>query len=196
MSNIFKNLELEAFRNGIQPRTKESREWFRKKAVKMGKVNRATLMKEDPIILKNRTVVGSMCMFFYDPKGKDTLPFYDSFPLVIVLGPAKGGFMGLNLHYLPLTLRAKFLDSLLDVTNNTKYNRSTRFDVTYDLLKGAAKFKEFKPCLKHYLSGHVRSRFAFVESPEWEIAAFLPTADFQKATKTKVYADSRRKIST
>jgi len=101
----------------------------------------------------------------------------------------------LNLHYLPLVLRAKFLDNLLDVTSNKKYNRSTRFDVTYDLLQGAAKFKEFKPCLKHYLSSQVRSKFAFVEAPEWEIAAFLPTADFQKASATKVHADSRRKIN-
>ena len=114
---------------------------------------------------------------------------------MIVIGPAEGGFLGLNLHYLPPVLRAKFLDSLLDVTNNKRYDETTKFSVTYDLLKRASKYKYFKPCIKHYLSSHVRSRFARVEPPEWEIATFLPIADFQKVSQQKVWADSRRKIN-
>lgn len=197
MSNLFKNLEYEAFRNGITPRSKQSRDWFRKKAAEMGRgANRGALMKEDPIKLKNTKILGSMMMFFYDPKLKKTLPFYDSFPLVIVLQPAEGGFLGLNLHYLPPVLRAKFLDALLDVTNNSKYDDSTRFEATYDLMKRSSKMKYFKPCIKHYLNSHVRSKFAFVPAPEWEIATFLPTADFQKASQSSVYADSRRKMNS
>lgn len=195
MSNLFNKLELEAFRNGITPRTQQSRDWFRKKASQLRNVNRNALMKEEPVTIRNRTVIGGMFMFFYDPKHKKTLPYYDSFPLVIVIGPAEGGFLGLNLHYLPPVLRAKFLDALLDETNNERYDESTRFAATYDLMKRAAKYKYFKPCIKHYLNDHVRSRFARVDAPEWEIATFLPTADFQKATKTEVYRDSRRKIN-
>jgi len=197
MSNLFKNLEYEAFRNGITPRSKQSRDWFRKKAQEMGRgVNRSALMKEDPIELKSKKILGSMMMFFYDPKLKKTLPFYDSFPLVIVLQPAEGGFLGLNLHYLPPVLRAKFLDALLEITNNSKYDESTSFTATYDLLKRSSKMKYFKPCIKHYLTSHVRSKFAYVPAPEWEIATFLPTADFQKASQSTVYADSRRKMNS
>ena len=185
---------MEAFRKGITPRTQESRDWFRRRLQNIRRVNRNQLMKEEPIELSNRRIVGSMQMFFYDPKHKDTLPYYDSFPLVIVLGPAEGGFMGLNLHYLPPILRAKFLDALLDITNNKLYDESTKFDLTYSMLKRAAKFKYFKPCIKHYLSKHVRSRFATVPAPEWEIATFLPTADWQKGSASKVYSDSRRMI--
>jgi hypothetical protein len=54
--------------------------------------------------------------------------------------------------------------------------------------------KYFKPCVKHYLSKHVRSRFARIPAPEWEIATFLPTADWQKSTQTKVWRDSRGMI--
>jgi hypothetical protein len=151
-------------------------------------------MKENPIILKNRTIIGSMFMFFYQPKHKDTLPYYDSFPLVIVLKPAEGGFLGLNLHYLPPVLRAKFLDSLLEYTNNDRFDETTKFSLTYNLLERAAKMKYFKPCIKHYLSDHVRSRFAMVEAPEWEIATFLPVADFQKARAQTVWKESREKI--
>jgi hypothetical protein len=194
MSNIFNKLELEAFRAGITPRTRESREWFRKKVQNMKNINRKALMKEEPIQQTGNEIVGSMYMFFYDPKHKDTLPYYDTFPLVIVVGPAKGGFLGLNLHYLPPILRAKMLDQLMEITNNNKFNDSTRFKLTYELLARTSKLKYFKPCLKHYLNEQVQSKFALVPPPEWEIATFLPTADFQKASKGQVYKDSRSMI--
>jgi hypothetical protein len=194
MANIFQKLEYEAFRAGITPRTKQSMDWFRRKAQAMGRVNRSQLMKEDPIELKNRGIMGNMYMFFYDPKTKDTLPYYDSFPLTIVVGPAEGGFYGLNLHYLPPTLRARMLDGLMDITNNKKYDETTKFQATYSTLQRVSKLKYYKPCFKHYLNSNVRSRFAYVPPPEWEIATFLPAADFQKSSKSAVYKDSRKMI--
>ena len=194
MSNLFQKLELEAFRAGINPRTQQSRDWFRKKAQQMRRVNRNQLMQEEEIILRNRFGVGNMYMFFYDPKTKDTLPYYDAFPLVIPVEPAEKGFYGINLHYLPPVLRAKFLDSLLDITSNKSYDEKTKFQLSYQLLKGSQKFRHFKPCFKRYLTAHVRSRFALVPAPEWEIATFLPTADWRKASGTQVYRDSRAMI--
>jgi len=196
MSNLFQKLEFEAFRAGINPRTKEAQNWFRKKAQAMGRINRQELLKDDQVKLVNRQnpLIGSMNMFFYDPKHKDTLPYYDRFPLAIIVKPAPGGFYGLNLHYLPNVLRAKFLDALLDITNNDKYDETTKFDVTLKLLQSSSKMKFFKPCLKHYLTRHVRSRLARVQAPEWEIATFLPTAQFEKANKSTVYTDSRKAI--
>jgi hypothetical protein len=195
MSKIFQNLELDAFRAGITPRTRESRNWFRNKAQQLRRVNRDALMNEEPIKKESNEVIGGMYMFYYDPKTKATLPYYDKFPLVVIVGPAKGGFYGLNLHYLPPTLRARFLDSLLDITNNDKYDDSTKFKLSYGLLKRASKFKYFKPCIKHYLTDHVRSRFARVSAPEWEIAVFLPTASWAGSTSNAVYKDSRRMIN-
>lgn len=195
MSNIFQNLELQAFRAGVTPRTKESREWFRNKVRNLKNINREALMKEDPLKQTTEEIIGSMYMFFYDPKHKETLPYYDTFPLVVVVGPAEGGFYGLNLHYLPPILRAKMLDALMDITTNKKYNDSTRFKMSYELLARTAKLKYFKPCFKHYLNEHVKSKFAMVPAPEWEIATFLPTAKFEKASINAVYKDSRQKIT-
>jgi len=193
MAGLFQKLEFEAFRKGITPRSKESRAWFMNKAKNLN-VSRSKLMKEDPIELRSRPAVGKMYMYFYDPKHKETLPYYDRFPLIVMVGPAPKGFMGLNLHYLPLATRAKFLDALLDTINNERYDESTRFRLSYEMLKRASKLKAFRPCLKRYLSSHVRSRLAMVPAPEWEIATFLPTADFEKASSSQVYTDSRRKM--
>ncbi len=192
MSNLFQKLELEAFRAGINPRTQQSREWFRKRIQRLTRVNREQLMREDEITKRATHSFGSMFMYFYDPKTKDKLPYYDTFPLVIPVEPADGGFRGINLHYLPPILRAKFLDALLDVTNNKKYDDTTKFRLTYDILNGARKMRYFKPCFKHYLLNHVKSRFAEVPAPEWEIATFLPTAQWKKASAGRVYSDSRK----
>ena len=200
MSNIFNRLELQAFRAGVTPRTDESRAWFMNKAKNMRSINRQQLMKEDP--LKQRTklanlsksgLVGTMQMFFYDPKHKDTLPYYDLFPLIVVVGPAKDGFYGLNLHYLPPILRAKMLDSLMETASSRKTD-DAKFMITYKKLQAISKLKYYEPCFKHYLAKHVKGKFAEVPAPEWEIATFLPTAQFRKANSKKVYADSRKAI--
>ena len=194
MANLFQKLQIDAFRAGITPRTKESQNWFRRKVQGLAIPNNLSLMGQEPLKLRSRTGVGSMYMYFYDPKHKETLPYYDRFPLTIVVGPAKGGFMGLNLHYLPNVLRAKFLDGLMGITSNKKFDESTKFAVTIRELKNTSKLKYFKPCLKHYLMDHVRSRLSLVPAPEWEIATFLPTARFEKKGKSIIHADSRRMI--
>ena len=127
MANLFRNLELQAFKAGINPRTRESRDWFRKRASRMRRLNRKAILKDEELIKTPKHVVGSMQMFFYDPKHKATLPYFDTFPLSIIMGPAEGGFMGLNLHYLPPVLRAKFLDGLLDLADSKTYDDDTKF---------------------------------------------------------------------
>ena len=47
--SLFKQMEIEAFRAGITPRTKQSIEWFRKKASQLGKTTVANVMDEPEI---------------------------------------------------------------------------------------------------------------------------------------------------
>ena len=188
---LFDKLEQEAFRAGIAARTKASMEWFRS-TVSNRKVSRASLIGDGPT--RSRQVYGSMYNFQYDPKTKQTLPYYDRFPLCIPVQKAKGGFYGLNLHYLHPLIRAQFLDELYDITNNDKYDRSTKMRVTYSLLKSSSKMRLFKPCLKHYLSSQIQSQFLLIEPADWEIAIFLPTESFRKVGKETVWNESRSKF--
>lgn len=195
MASLLSKLEQEALSAGIPLRTQDSMDWFRKRAHDIRRVNRNELMKEDRFELRNQQAVGRMYFWFYQPKHRETLPYYDSFPLGIIVGPAKGGFHALNLHYLPPVIRAAFLDNLMDIATNKKYDDNTRFKITYQTLVGATKFKEFRPCFKHYLTNHVRSRFALVPAAEWEKALFLPAADWQKTTARNVYRDARKMLN-
>jgi hypothetical protein len=98
------------------------------------------------------------------------------------------------MHYLPPILRAKLMDQLYTVLNNKNFDTSTRIKASYNILNGAAKFREFKPTIKHYLNEHVRTKPAYINPAEWDIALFLPTQSFVGASASKVYADSRKII--
>ncbi len=194
MASLLYRLEQEAFRAGIQARTDDAREWFRVKVKQLGKINRQQLLKDEALIRKSRTMMGHMYMYFYDPKHRETLPYYDAFPLTIMVERAPGGFYGLNLHYLKPKTRALFLDKLTDTLTNDKYDESTRFRTRYNLLSSVRKYKEFEPCFKHYLSSQIDSKIVLVQPPEWEIAIFLPTEQFMKARKTEVWQKSAKTI--
>jgi len=190
MASLFDTLQAGAQRAGITARTKKSREWFQGKVKELGSVNRTALLKDDALDPTTREIAGSMYMYFYDPKTKDTLPYYDRFPLVIMVEDAKGGFYGLNLHYLRPDIRAEFLDRLMKLAPKKVNDRTRVNKMRYDLLKGVQKYKEFKPCFKHYLTSHIKSKMVRVPMTDWEIAIFLPTEQFKKKSKTAVWSES------
>lgn len=194
-NNIFDEVLLKGIRSGHAPaREQSARDWYRNKASEYKKINETAFIKEDKARLVSRVSVGNCYMFFYNPKHKKTLPYYDRFPLVFPFRKVPGGFLGINLHYLPLEYRAKLMDALYDITNNTSYDDSTKLKLTYATLNGLAKFKYFKPCIKHYLSEHVITRFMSIHATEWDIALWLPTSRFVGASQGKVWADSKKII--
>jgi len=196
MAILFDTILSKGIREGnIPARTQEARDWYRNTAQQQGKINETSLLKNsDATRFTSSPRIGQMYMFTYNPKHKDTLPYWDRFPLVFPFRKVPGGFLGMNMHYLPLPYRAKLMDGLYSITNNTLYNDTTKLKLNYDLLNGAAQFRYFKPTVKHYLSDHLTSKFLYIFPAEWDIALFLPTERFQNAGKQKVWADSRKII--
>jgi len=194
MASLFDTLQAGAFRAGIQARTRESNLWFQKNVKKLGTVSRTALLKDDALDPQSKFIAGNMYMYFYDPKFKDELPYYDRFPLSIMVEPAKGGFYGLNLHYLAPGVRARFLDELMNTAPKNITDRS-RLKLRYNLLQGVKKYKEFKPCFKHYLMNHVESKMVRVPMTDWEIAIFLPTEQFKKVKSQSVWRYSRKQYA-
>lgn len=196
MAIVFDTILNKGVRAGeIPARTATSRDWYRKTAQEHKTVNERQLMVNGNERLTTRPIVGSMYMYYYDPKHKATLPYYDAFPLVFPYKKVEGGFMGINLHYLPLPLRAKLMDALYDVSNNERYDETTRLKLNYNVLNSTAKFKYFKPCIKHYLTDQMRSKFLYVYPSEWDMALFLPLERFRGASKQKVWAESKKLIT-
>ena len=101
------------------------------------------------------------------------------------------GFLGLNLHYLPINLRVRLLDRLVDLTNNNKFDSTTRVNADYAGLKN---LRLIRPTIKRYLNGRVKSQFRRIDADEFTIATLLPVARFKKASVGSVWADSRKMI--
>jgi|TARA_R110001632_G_scaffold55641_1_gene136140 hypothetical protein len=195
MAILFDEILTKGVRAGqIPARTAKARDWYRNSARDYKRISEGKLMKGDPDRLTARPLVGQMYMYYYDAKHKATLPYFDRFPLVFPFKKVKGGFYGLNMHYLPLPLRAKLMDALYDTASNTRFDESTRLKISYQMLESAAKYKEFQPCIKRYLTSQVKSRFMYIYPSEWDVALFLPLERFQGASKTQVWSDSKRKI--
>jgi hypothetical protein len=191
MAYIFQQLAKTGSVAGFNtPRTSVAREWFRNAAENIASVSPNKLMSTGGENLQSGVSIediGSMFMFFYDPKLKDKLPFYDTFPLVIPIELYSNGFLGLNLHYLPPMGRASLMDALYTTKNNSKYDKTTRLKVTYGLLKKASRFAGYEQCVKRYLFGHVGSNFLYVDPSNWDMAIMLPTERFKKARKDQVW---------
>jgi len=199
---VFDSLLKRGSAAGIAPTMKrDSRAWFRKQA-------QATMASPSRMLASNRSrltekpMIGRMYLFQYDPKGKKTLPYYDRYPLVIPIGSGRtngfaangGSFLGLNLHYLPLPLRARLMDALYSTANNQTLDENTRLKVSYNILAQASKYRFFQPCIKRYLISHVRGKFFYIEPTEWDMALFLPFDRFVGSNKTRIYRDSRNRI--
>ena len=175
----------------------ESRDWYRDKAQSIKSVNmKRELRNRDRLYSKMvATDIGRMYMFQYDPKGKDTLPYYDVFPLIFVLEKYNDGFLGMNLHYLPPLFRARLMDRLYSIERQDNLRESKKLRLSYGLLNSVAKYKYFRPTVKRYLNKQVRSRFLWVPYEEWDIALMLPTQRFRKGKANVVWRDSKQLIT-
>ena len=154
--------------------------WYKKKVADLSnRISAARLMRDGT--LKKTPSFNKLHFFRYDPKLKQFLKYYDIFPLVMPIQAAKGGFLGINFHYLPIPLRMRLLETL-DKRN---------FQGDYSKLKN---IREVKPTIKHYLRQQFRSGFLELEEDDYAPSIFMPVAQFRKASASQVWRDSRRMI--
>ena len=150
----------------------KSYDWYRKQVAAMTTPGARSLINQGKATLRPK--YGIMNLFGYDPKWKAKLPYYDEFPLIMPLEPAKGGFIGLNFHYLPYAVRVAFLRSLANTATDKRFDKKTRYNIAW---RNNAYFKK---TAKHYLWNHVRTMFLNIPADEMAIAVFLPVAKFKK----------------
>ena len=200
---VFDRILKRASKQGITPSVKrDSRNWFRT-AARNTTANPSRMIRSNTERLTASPLIGRMYLFQYDPKGKQTLPYYDRYPLIFPIGSGRtggrasrgGSFMGINLHYLPLPLRARLMDALYDTATDDDLDENTRLRLSYTVLNQASKYKFFRPCIKRYLINHVRTKFFYIEPSEWEMALFLPLDRFVGSNRNAIYRDSRNRIS-
>ena len=187
MSQILTNLHVD------YDQVKKSASWFSKQIaiMKAGKATPKKLMTEQANELVTKVVPGSLYFFYYDPKLKNVLPYYDTFPMVFPYKPAPGGFLGLNLHYLGYQERFVLFRELLKI-NGSKLHDNTKIKYSWQMVNGMSSMSTAKHCIKHYLYEHVRSQFIKVAPADWTTSMLLPVEKFVGATKEQVWKQTRK----
>jgi len=150
----------------------KSYDWYRKQVQSMTTPGARALINQGKATVRPK--YGVMNLFGYDPKFKETLPLYDRFPLIFPLEPAKGGFYGINFHYLQPGARVNFLRQLSRFATDKNYDKNTRYNI------GELSGRYFKKTIKRYLFSQVRTSFLNIPADEMAIAIFLPVARFEK----------------
>ena len=174
MPSLFDKVSKQLTAAGIKPRSSEARAWLGANIAKLRiPTNRSNLIN-DPKRMSSRAFIGKMYLYHYDAKLQDVLPVWDKFPLVIPMDLYQDGFLGLNLHYLDPYSRLALLDRLHDFVNNDKYDDTTKFQLSYQLLSKSRRYKMIEPCIKRYLFSHIVSSMVYIEPDNWETAIFLP----------------------
>lgn len=152
----------------------------------------------DPnLVLTNRRatvnlIPGQIYFYRYDPKHKATLPYYDTAPLVVLLDIREDGLLCFNLHYIPPLLRQKIIDFMLDTITANKWDHKTKARINYGMIKSMSELAICKPAIKSYLFSHMRSKIVRIQAENWKMIAYLRIDRFVKATRQKVWAESRR----
>jgi hypothetical protein len=174
---------------------KKSAAWFNQQVLLLSKkrITPNQILRNDPKAITTNIVPGKLYMYFYDPKTKDDLPYYDKFPLVFPFRKTEDGFIGLNMHYLPHKLRFILMDRLLQFKNNDKFDATTRLRYSWQLIDGVSKFALAKPCVKRYLKDHLRSPLVNVTADDWATAMMLPVERFVGASTSRIWAESKAK---
>jgi len=179
----------------MQMGSKKSLEWLSQKIAELrGTSNIPAGMSRERFRQVDTFRLGRLYCFYYDPKGKESLPYYDRFPMVLAIEKYNDGFLGLNLHYLPFNYRLAFLGKLLKFAVQGEPGEIERLRVTYDILVASRRLKEFRPCIKRYLAGHIQSKIIAIQPNEWDIAAMLPLQQFRKAKTETVWQESLEQI--
>lgn len=193
---LFQQILKDGISEGFEPgRSAESREWFREQAGKLRDIRPERVMRR-PGAVKNQVArfwrPGEMYLFRYEPQGKIELPYYDRFPLIMLVDTYDGGFLGLNFHYLPPMFRAVLLDKMYRYLNNNNFDEQTRLLLTYDKVKRLAGRPYYKPCVKRYLNNRVVGRFVKIHPAEWDLVLMLPLDRFMKRRRNTVWQESRK----
>ena len=143
-------------------------------------------------VSKGLPVIGQLYLFQYNAKWADTLPYWDMWPLIFPFDKAKGGFYGINLHYLPPNARAALMIRLIKAQGGGgNMDENFKLKLNYNII---TSFKPAIPCIKRYLFGQVQGKGLYgISGEDWSYAAALPLHKFQKESAKYVWTQSALK---
>src|SRR5207245_2031606 len=138
---FFDTIRTKMQRYGLRPLTKQARNWLTDSVQKAQSPTQSQLFKRSLVATTMaEAFIGRMFFYAYEAKWKDELPFWDRFPLIFVVDIYEDGWLGINLHYLPMRLRMQLFDALLALADNRSLDDVTRLRLSYNYIKSFSTF--------------------------------------------------------
>lgn len=172
-----------------------STRWYRGKITSMG----GDAMSVNQHIREGKATArpnyGMMNLFSYRPETAGKLPYYDIFPLAIPIVEHRDGFTGINFHYLPIPLRVKLLNILVEAFKDDDNNK---LEMTWRNISG---LRSVRPIVRRYKAANVNSLFLKLTVEDMLIAVLLPVQEFysgewiskRPVRSNVVYRETRQK---
>lgn len=148
--------------------------WINEKAMDLtaGHVQK-TLLNSDR---GGNSIVGNLYFFKYEPKLKQTLDVYDKYPMAFPIKIYRDGFLGVNMHYLPVGERKLFVKNVNEFKSTlSKSGERSKVNAEYITLLEQSKriYKIMPEAVHRYLNGYTRSRFIKILPEEYDKAVQL-----------------------
>ena len=172
------------FLNTVKSKSRKAMDWFRsivgktRSAAFPAATGRKEIMGGRNIGITRDPEIGKMYLFQYEAKFKEILPYWDKWPLIFPFDHARGGFYGINLHYLPVGARIDLMTALMKAQgeSNRPLDKDYNLTLSYNIIKG---FKPAKKCIKRYLRTHLQTSLYGITGEDWSYAAALPLQKFE-----------------
>lgn len=151
----------------------ELTDWINKKASDLtaGHVQKVLLNSNRGT---SRAVIGNLYFFKYDPKLKATLTIYDKYPMAFPIKIYNDGFLGVNMHYLPMGERKEFVKRVNEYRRTSDEDRVKANMELIAMLESSKRIYKMMPEAVHrYLLPHARSRFVRILPEEYDKAVQL-----------------------
>lgn len=200
--SVFYDLYRSSVKSGRLPeRSKDAIQWMQKQA-RRKRPDRNKVLYEKNRINFSGFEIGKLYFFGYDATTKEKLPYWDMYPIMYPIDVINGDILGINLHYLPYDYRAKLQDALYATVSDVKFDRETKLQISYNILKGFSAFPLVKPCIHRYKAKGIKTGIVEIPPSVWSQALFLPLKKFQKSRNNitenisdrTVYNDTKKKI--
>lgn len=169
--------------------------FLHKKIIELTPAESLRMVKE--LLKSKRSISGRNLkpghLFFAAYDAKDKTQTYDRTPFVLVLKRNQTHTLGLNFHWIPLSMR---INLILFIIKMNAYNIRERKALTFDYkqLKPMLKSLGYAPCIRMYINARFSSDGVIIPSYKLMDVARLKTETFTKGrySATQMFTMARK----
>lgn len=149
------------------------------------------LLKERKKMTKKNMIPGNLIFTFYNAKYQENT--YDRTPLILILRRNNTHTLGLNFHWIPLSMRLNLIKHIIRL-NEKEIKRGSPLKFSYEKLRPLLKTLGYAPCIRLYINKRISSTGVIIPPERLMEVARLKTETFTagKYSASQLYTMARQ----